>query len=184
MTWFVAFLQPNREALAASHLDARGYGTFYPTFRDWRAFNGRHFALRPLFPRYLFLEPVRVLGLYQAATCPGVVRLLCRTGREPSPVPQDVVDTLRDGAASGMFDVLAPNALPLAIGMSVRVTGGCFGGLIGSISGRPAEERVEVLLQILGAARPVLVPRGQLEPTSPDENDSHLGAQGVRRSAT
>lgn len=161
-SWYLVYTKPRQEEVALLNLQRQGYATYLPRVRQKRRRRGRPVvAVEPLFPRYLFIHldthtdnwgPIRsTLG----------VASLVRFGREPAPVPDDLVSYLRarEGAA-GLHD-WAEHAL--APGDRVRVADGVFGGYEGILLARTSRERVVVLLDILGRQVRAQVSAGQLE---------------------
>ena len=161
--WYVGRTQPHREALAARQLNNQDYRVFLPRFLKNRR-HARKFETvsAPLFPRYLFiiLDLTRdrwrsVNGTY------GVERLLMRAG-EPEPVPHGLVEQLMGPAeANG----LVRYSTSLKEGQTIRVTAGPFADLMGRLERLDDSGRVRVLLDLLGAKVPVLLPQSFVNPT-------------------
>ncbi|MGH6877350.1 MAG: transcription termination/antitermination protein NusG [Rhizomicrobium sp.] len=150
ISWYVAYTQPNGEEKAVEHLARQGYDTYLPRYRRAvRHARRRTLAVRPLFPRYLFVGLDRMAQRWRPirSTC-GVVGLVA-SGDEPVPVSADVVENLRGQESNGVFDLLSP-VQRLRAGDSVRVTDGPFADLVGRLLGMADHERVYILLELLG----------------------------------
>jgi transcriptional antiterminator RfaH len=74
---------------------------------------------------------------------------LVRSGDEPLPVAPQIVDALRSQEGAGAFDALARRRLP-AIGELVRISAGAFEDMIGRLIELRDQDRVVVLLDLLG----------------------------------
>jgi transcription antitermination factor NusG len=84
----------------------------------------------------------------------GVDRLLT-SGGEPQPVPRGLVESLihaTDAEGNIHFDFV------LREGQSVKVIAGPFANLVGSLEKLDENGRVRVLLELLGATIPVVLP--------------------------
>ena len=150
MCWYVVHTRPAAEATAAEHLARQGYRTYLPRHRRWvRHARRRAVALRPLFPRYLFVGIDRaVMGWRPVRSTIGVADLVC-SGDEPAAVPQTVIDALQAREREGAFDELAP-LRRLAPGNPVRLSDGPLTDFAGRITAAAAHERVVILLDFLG----------------------------------
>lgn len=104
--------------------------------------------VEPMFPRYLFIHLDTASDNWAPIRSTLGVANLVRFGMFPSPVPQDLIDALRarDDSA-GVQDV------PLHTfeeGQTVRIEEGPFMGYEGIFLARTSEERVLILLDIVG----------------------------------
>lgn len=145
--WFVAQVQPNRERQAQAHLLQQGFEVFHPviqrTIRHARQFREREC---PLFPGYIFVSFDPEAAPWRRINGTRGVAALVTMAGEPAQVPDDVMDNLqifygqRHKAAS----------LPFAVGDRVRLMGGPFANLVGTLSSLDGRGRIEVLLEILG----------------------------------
>lgn len=158
ITWHAAYTQPNAESKALEHLQHQGYQVYLPRYRRLiRHARSKAMALRPLFPRYLFVgldrvtqrwRPIRgTIGIVGLVTC----------GEEPVPVAKGVIEALRLRESEGAFDQLSP-VQGLQVGDEVRVTEGPFEDLIGRLNGMADRERVYVLLDFLGRIARLEIP--------------------------
>jgi transcriptional antiterminator RfaH len=147
--WFVVNALPHQERRAEANLRRQGFDAWMPGYvRERRHARRIDRIVAALFPGYLFVrfdpdaQPWRAIdGTF------GVRRLLCRDER-PTPVPNRFVEDLRSTtSADGLLD--APTA-PLAPGMKVRLTDGPFTDCIATILSLGAEDRIAILLDLLG----------------------------------
>jgi len=154
--WYVARTQPHRETQAARQLDNQDFRVFVPRILKSRRHARKFDTVRaPLFPRYIFVALDLSRDRWRSVNGTlGVDRLLMRGG-EPEPVPRGLVEQLAEAASP---DGVVRGGPPLKEGQSVRVTAGPFADLIGTLERLDDNDRVRVLLDILGGKIPVLLP--------------------------
>jgi transcriptional antiterminator RfaH len=148
--WFVAQTHPHCEVKASAHLGRQGFTTYLPRYLKRRRHARRveHVAA-PLFPRYLFVAvDLATQGWLSIHSTIGVTRLVCH-GDCPTPVPQPVIDAIQAREdAQGFFKFLPqPRFAP---GDKIRVIEGALYGCCGLYEGMSGQERVAVLLDLLG----------------------------------
>ena len=161
--WYLVHTRPNNERKAEINLERQGFATFLPrvetTIRHARRLKT---VRRPLFPRYLFvrLDIGRDRWLSINSTI-GVSRLFTQEGR-PVAVPFGIVETLLAHSDAGLtrLDRL------LAEGQRVRILSGPLADFTATVLRLGARRRVDVLLEIMGAAVPVSVDRRALAPAA------------------
>lgn len=161
--WYVVHTRPNGERKAEFHLKAQGFETFLPqiekTIRHARRLRT---VRRSLFPRYLFVrfDIARDRWLSVSSTV-GVTRLFMQDSK-PVPVPAGVVEELLTHSEAGVM------RLDFAVkeGDRVRILNGPFANLTATLSRLDEGRRVQVLLQMMGAAVPMLVDRRALAPAA------------------
>jgi len=151
--WYVVHTLPNREFGALTQLSFQGFESFLPihwkTVRHARKFRS---VKAPFFPRYLF---VRLdLSRHQWRSVNGTfgVRSLVMEGERPKPVPAGIVEYLMEISDSGVLS-FTPALEP---GQSVRVLSGPFANLVGELQRIDSQNRVVVLLDILGSRTAVM----------------------------
>lgn len=150
ISWYAVYTQPNSEEKAVEHLSRQGYDAYLPRHRRIiRHARRRTLALRPLFPRYLFVGLDRLTQQWRPIRSTSGVVGLVASGDEPVPVSVDIVETLRTQENNGAFDLLS-SAQRLRAGDSVRVIEGPFADLVGRLLGMADHERVYILLELLG----------------------------------
>ena len=153
--WYLAQLKPNALGVARRHLRRQGFETFMPLLEETR--RGARFERRraPLFPGYLFVGASGLSADVGAVrSTRGVTRLVKSAGRL-SPLPASLVDTLH--ARCDKDGVYRLNE-DLDVGDGVRITGGPFAQYFGRVHTLPSEERVWVLLDVLGRVALTEVP--------------------------
>jgi transcriptional antiterminator RfaH len=148
--WFVAHTHPHAENKATTHLNRQGFEIYFPRYLKRRRHARRiEIVVAPLFPRYLFvaidLNIQRWRSIYSTV---GVSRLVCN-GDDPTPVPDGIVDALRQREDMSGFVKLDLRA-PFRTGEKIRVIDGAFSSCLGLFEGMAERERVAILLDLLG----------------------------------
>ena len=87
------------------------------------------------------------LQWYSVRWCPGVLTLIM-DGVGPARVPDGVIDEIRSRERGGLIELPKPPAL--ARGDRVRITSGPFADHLALYQGQTSQDRVAVLLQLLG----------------------------------
>jgi transcriptional antiterminator RfaH len=166
--WYLIHTRPACERVAQVNLERQGYGVHYPRLLQLVRARGRWVErVVSLFPRYVFLQlEVGRQALGPAQSTVGVATVV-RFGFEYAVVPDEVVESLRRRAdpATGLHH-LALHRKPLAPGSTVRLVAGAFDGLEGVFQRGTGDERVIVLLNLLGHDTPVCVPGSFVMPDS------------------
>lgn len=154
--WYLAQIKPNSYRIAERNLKRQGFFVFSPTQQETRKRTG-HFisVVRPLFSGYLFVSFAPKSAPWRAINSTyGVCRLVTLGQTAPRPVPTNLISVLmlrcdRDGR-------LLPPAI-LAPGDKIRLTSGPFVDFVTRVETISADQRVWVLLDIMGRATKVAV---------------------------
>ena len=148
--WFVAHTHPHAEGKATAHLNRQGFEIYLPRYLKRRRHARRiEIVAAPLFPRYLFvainLNLQRWRSIYSTI---GVSRLVCN-GDDPTPVPDGVVESLKQREDTSGFIKL--DCRPrFRAGDKIRVLDGAFSSCLGLFEGMAERERIAILLDLLG----------------------------------
>jgi transcriptional antiterminator RfaH len=147
--WFVVQLKPNSETIAKRNLLQQGIHIFAP-FEELTIRKASKLinTCKTLFPGYLFVsfDPEIVRWRTVNSTF-GVSRLVSLAEDKPTQVPLDlIVGLMQRCDPSGML--LSPRFLHS--GDLVRVTNGPFAQFIGTVEHAGSNERIWILLDILG----------------------------------
>ncbi len=155
--WYVVRTQPRSEASAVWHLRNQGFEAYLPRYRAERRHARRvEPVLRSLFPRYLFvridLESERWRSINGTV---GVTHIVCQ-GARPAPVPEGVVEAIMAREDESGLVKLTPPAF--RAGEPIRITGGALANLVGRFQELEANQRVVLLMELLGRTLRVRVP--------------------------
>ena len=161
--WYVVHTQPNREARAVEHLARQGIGAYVPRYAKRRRHARRVDTVAvALFPGYAFvrLDPGATRWRSINGTI-GVNHLLCHGGR-PASLPDGMVAALRrQEDENGLHS--AASLMHLAPGARFRVVDGAFEDHVGTFERMTADERVVLLLDVLGRAVRVKLPLADID---------------------
>ncbi len=148
--WYAVQTHPNAERKARDHLNRQGYSTYLPHYLRRRR-HARKTELVPaaLFPRYLFVAIDMASQRWRSIQSTiGVCRLVCH-GDEPAAVSEQVIAQLRAREDEGGF-VRFDFRHRFAPGDQVRVIEGAFEATLGLFDRMSGDQRVAVLLDLLG----------------------------------
>jgi transcriptional antiterminator RfaH len=162
--WHVVYTQPRNEVLALEHLERQGFEVFLPRYLKRRS-HARVVDMvpAPLFPRYLFAAfDDRATGWHVVRSTRGVVDLV-RSGRGLAWVPEIVIDELRLRRDRQGFVPLA-RQLDLGRGQRIRLDSGAFAACNAIFEAHTDDDRVKVLLSLLGREVVVNVPIAAVAP--------------------
>ncbi len=147
--WYVIQSKPRKENQVSAYLASQGIEVFYPAVRI-KPVNPRSSTIRPLFPRYLFVQAnLDEVGVSALQWVPGAIGLVEFDGYT-APVQDTVIRAIRKrveeiSAAGG------PTLDGLKQGDPVRIAAGPLKGYEAIFDLRlSGSERVQVLLQMLG----------------------------------
>lgn len=151
LRWYVVQTQPHAEIRAVANLERQGFTPFLPRYLKRRRHARKVETVPvPLFPRYLFvsMDIARQRWLSVRSTI-GVSRLIGRADA-PQAIDTGIVEGLMRRMDADGFVKLAPAGQRFAAGDKVRVLGGAFEECLGLFEGITDEQRVTILLDLLG----------------------------------
>ena len=160
--WYLTHTLPRAEHRALTHLTRQGFGVYLPCYLAQRHHaRRRDWVEKPLFPRYLFVHLDLGRDRWRAVYSTVGVRSLVSAGDQPIAVPTEVIEEIRAREDSRGF-VLLGGGHTFHRGDRVRVTEGLFRDTEGLFECRSDDERVVVLLEMLGRQVKVNVPLGAI----------------------
>lgn len=168
MSWYLLSTRPRLEFAVETNLNIRGITTFLPkTYSDRKS--GSVAREIPFFNRYLFfrMEP-GTDNFYMVSKTPGVSTIVKMTesqfgGFEPTKIPDLIIIGLQNQQNDrGVIDMDEDYKQ----GDKVRVKNGAFHGVEAIISAKTGQDRVMVLLNILGGEQKVEFHYHQIEPAA------------------
>ena len=167
LRWYLIQCKPNAAQIAVRNLENQSFGTFLPlqeiTKRKGKIFQRQ---IRPLFPGYLFVQVAPDEGPWrQINSTRGVVRLV-RLGVEPSAVPNEIVEALvaQCDTQSILRQISETQPSQFHAGNQAQVTQGPFSGFIATISDIDPNNRIHILIEIMGQATRVAINADALQP--------------------
>lgn len=135
--------------MAQANLERQGYGVYLPEVRIMRRRRGKQVAVvEPLFPRYLFIHLDTQNDNWGPIRSTFGVASLVRFGAEPAQVPDTFVTQLQAQAGQDGLHEWAESKMQ--IGDRVRVAEGPLKGVEGILLAKSGQERVMLLLEMLG----------------------------------
>lgn len=164
--WFVVTTKPHQEKIARENLANQGFETYLPKIAVNKNKKGRwRQVIEVLFPGYLFVQ--LDLGTQNIAPVRSTVgvRELVRFGNQLVPVPQEAIELIRQHEENEHAWPRNPSAT-LKPGDRLTVVSGSFEGLDAVFQMPKSEDRVMVLINILGSQRPVSVDINAINPST------------------
>jgi transcriptional antiterminator RfaH len=161
--WAVARSVPRQDRLAVECVGLAGYETFVPKIR---VRVGAQWRTTPLFVGYFF---VRIVDQWRVLERTMGVSSVVKGGATPSRCPDEEIAKLigradPDGVIRLNARPPSPSRHDFTPGAQVSIADGPFRGFDGIYAGQRAQERELILLDILGATRPVEIAAGLLAP--------------------
>lgn len=155
--WIAVHTHANAEDKATSHLKRQGFDAYLPRYLKRR----RHarktdFVARALFPRYLFVRLDETQSWRAIQSTVGVSALVTN-GDGPGMVPDALIEQLKLREDDAGMVALNP-ADAFAINQSVRIVDGPLADHVGQFQGLSGDQRVMVLLDLMGRSVKVKVP--------------------------
>ena len=158
--WYVVHTQPRYEDTAARHLGNQNFGVYCPKYMKRRSHARRvDWVASPLFPRYLFVQMDVEQAQWRAIhSTVGVSYLVCQ-GDAPVAIPDNLVAEIREREdESGR--VVVGKLVSFKNGDQVRLLSGPMADQVGLFDCASDEERVFILLDLLGRQVRVRMPIG------------------------
>ena len=153
--WYLAQCKPNATHIAVRNLENQDFVSFLP-LQEVAKRKGKGFQhqIRPLFPGYLFVQLDATKGPWcKINSTRGIARLV-RLGAEPSVVPDAIIANLM--ARCDEMSIIQDDRA-LVLGNRAKVTQGPFSGFIATIANVEANDRIYILLDIMGQSTKVSI---------------------------
>jgi transcriptional antiterminator RfaH len=160
--WFVVQTQPHCEAKAKLHLINQGFEAYLPVYRRRIRHAGRaSIVLRPLFPGYLFVRFDLEVSRWRSVNGTLGVRQILSDGEQPRFLDDKIVHQIMAREDnSGIIDLAAAT---FVCGQAVRVTEGPMANIEGLFQEVRDENRVILLVSLLGRKVRLQVPTQAVE---------------------
>jgi len=143
--WYAAYTRSHHEKSVAKHLAGKGIECFVPLYRTRHAWSHNRTAelQLPLFPNYVFVR-IRRHFLWATLETPGIYSVVSR-GRDPEPLPNELMHQLQAGAESNNLHPCAGTP----IGTRVRITAGALAGVTGILVRKKSGLRVVLSVEVI-----------------------------------
>ena len=150
MRWYAVFTQSRMELWARSNLWERGFEVYLPRYMRRRSHARKtDMVAYPLFPRYMFVKAdLETSGQRAISSAPGVIDIV-RMGSKPSAVRNSIIDDIQ-GREDDSGYIHLGRETPFKAGDRVRVLAGSMCDQVGLFEARTDQERVVILLNLLG----------------------------------
>ena len=160
--WYLAQCKPNAAQLAVRNLENQSFTTFLPLQEiTKRRGQGSQKQVRPLFPGYLFVRLDSDRGPWRTVNSTRGVARLVHLGAEPSIVPDSIVAALM---ARCDDQAIIRDADTLQAGDRAEVTQGPFSGFVATVAAIEPNDRIHILLNIMGQSTSVSIDSAALTP--------------------
>lgn len=156
--WYATHTHARAENLGLAHLRRQGFDAYLPQYLKRRRHARRvDWIPAPLFPGYLFVRMDPAATRWRAIRSTIGVRDLVCLGDMPSAVPEGIVEGLQAREGEGGF-VRMDKVSPFAKGDTVQIATGALCDQVGLFDCVTDDERVVVLLNLLGRPLKVRLP--------------------------
>jgi len=146
--WLVVNTHAHREKLALENLERQSFSAYCPLIRkQLRGRTGRREVLRPLFPSYVFVRVTSDKSQWRPVLSTYGVRRVVRFGDAVPYLESRFVETLREREVDGA--VVKPRE-PYVPGQDIRIVSGPFDGLVAKIIDVRENDRLVILMDLLG----------------------------------
>jgi len=163
LPWYVVHTKARQEQPACENLVRQGYAVYLPRIKVMKRIRGlQQVVLEPLFPRYIFLQQASVAQSLAPVRSTLGVATIVRFGQEPAQMQSETLQNIRNFEAQRNAAKDA-DISPLQPGERVRIADGPLSGFEGLISS-VSQQRVVVLMQLLGQDTHVIMSEHQLSP--------------------
>jgi len=163
--WHLLMTKPREDERAESHLLNQDYELFRPMIRQFKIQGGKQVAVtEPLFPRYLFIRLDDVLGNWSKIRSTRGVARMVRFTDMPAKVPDSLIEELRSQCIEdNIIDTTKDRPFVFEKGDEIEITEGSFRGLKAIIKAQVAEDRVLLLLNLLGKEQELEISLNQVK---------------------
>jgi len=156
--WFAVVTKPRQEQIALENLQRQDFECFLPMAENpyQRRSKKHRQIIEPLFPRYLFLNAIAgQQNLAPVRSTRGVTTMV-RFGTGLAVVPESIINAIKNrmDPATGLIRI---KPVELEAGDKVRIFDGPLAGITGIVEERSSENRVLILMELMGRSTRVEV---------------------------
>lgn len=146
--WIVIKTHPHREPFAMENLVRQNFQAYCPQVRKTLKMRaGSRQVLRPLFANYVFVRAPLDPHLWRPILSTYGVRQVVRFGDHIPSLDARFIDALRQREVDGA--IVKPTS-PFEVGERIGISGGPFDGLVARIIEISANDRLTILMDLLG----------------------------------
>jgi transcriptional antiterminator RfaH len=162
--WYLIMTKPKQDEVAECNLKQQGFELYRPKCRQVKTRRGKQVAvLESLFPRYIFIK----LDDQQQNWAPirstkGVMQLV-RFGTQAAKVDEALINQLKHQEQAALNE---PSDTSYKKGDKLRIESGAFYGLEAIFEGYDSDQRIIVLMNILGQQQKLTMTAEQLDKSS------------------
>lgn len=161
-SWIVARNKTNQDKIALINLERQNFEVFQPTFKTIsRTRNKFKEIIKPVFPGYIFIAiNLEENNWHKINNTRGISKIIV-FGNEIPLVRSEFIEALKHRFS---IDNVSKTAETFKVGMNAEIINGPFAQLIGKIEEIDADQRIWILLDILGTQTRVSVSKTNLTP--------------------
>lgn len=155
LPWYVVYSKPSQEVRAETELLHQDFSVYLPKVSESKRLRGQWMQqIRPMFPRYLFVQPKHTEQSISPVKSTRGVSHLVRLGPALVACPDTLIDSIR-AAEARLNGEHAPAFVK--VGETIEIVEGPFQGLISRVVAA-TEDRVSILLEVLGKLQSLQFP--------------------------
>ncbi len=155
--WYAIYSKPRQEACAKDNLERQDYEVYLPLIKRKKRSRDKWVdTVETLFPRYLFIRLTLFQDSFYSIRSTRGVSKIVQFGNDPAQVPVTLIDKLKASQSPGQ-DYIDPARPLFSKGDEVTITDGPFKGISGIVQKTSGQERVIMLLNLLGRENRVTV---------------------------
>ncbi len=156
--WFTAQTHIRSEIKAAFHLKRQGFETYIPQYLKLRRHaRKRDMVKSPLFPRYIFIAfDIHREHWRSINSTIGISQIICH-GDKPAVLADKLINEIR-AREDEKGNVSINKIIPFSPGQAVQIIKGALVDQMGIFECSSGEERVKILLNLLGRPMKVEIP--------------------------
>ncbi len=160
--WYVIHTKPRQEDIACTNLENQGFEVYLPLLQGTKRLRGKwQEVVEPMFPRYLFIHLTMYVDNIAPVRSTRGVSNFVRFGELPTPLPDGFVEHLKE-LEDPRLGFIRKDPPPFKKGDKATIVDGPLAGLTGIVQARSGQERVILLLNMLGRPQKIVVPRDKL----------------------
>ena len=155
LPWYVVYSKPSQEMRSETELAYQGFSVYLPKISEAKRLGGQWmWQIRPMFPRYLFVQPGHAEQSIAPVRSTRGVSHLVRQGAALVVCSEILIESIRNAEAQLNG---AGRARFVTVGQTIEIVEGPFQGFINRVVAA-TEDRVSILLEVLGQVQSLEFP--------------------------